>query len=86
MLGAATGVLGSIEAMEAVKYLLDIGDPLCGRVLFLRGLEMRFSIARLDKDPACALCGGEPSIRTLADRADDYRFDRCAPAGADAGE
>ncbi len=81
MLGAATGVLGSIEAMEAVKYLLDIGDLLCGRVLFLRGLEMRISIAKLDKDPACAICGTEPAILSLADRAEDYRLDRCAAGG-----
>lgn len=85
-LGAATGVLGSVEAMEAVKYLLDVGDLLCGRVLFLRGLEMRISVARLERDPACDLCGDTPSIRTLADRAEDYRFDRCATAGGEAGE
>lgn len=86
VLGAATGVLGSVEAMEAIKYLLGIGDLLCGRVLFLRGLELRFSLARLEKDPACALCGAEPAIRTMADRPEDYRLDRCAPAGGEAGE
>ena len=81
VLGAATGVLGSIEAMEAIKCLLDIGDPLCGRVLFLRGLEMRISIAELAPDPECDLCGKKPTILTLADRAEEYRFDRCAPGG-----
>ncbi len=86
VLGAATGVLGSIEAMEAIKCLLDIGNPLCGRVLFLRGLEMRIAITELALNPECDLCGVNPSIFTLADRADEYRFDRCAAHRGEARE
>ena len=52
----------------------------------MRGLEMRFSVAKLEKDPKCALCGATPTIRTLADRPEDYRFDRCATAGGESGE
>ncbi|MBR5429100.1 MAG: HesA/MoeB/ThiF family protein [Firmicutes bacterium] len=83
VLGAATGILGSIEAAEAIKYLLGIGQTLCGRVLFLRGLEMRISCAELARDPSCPLCGSRPAIHDLNERADDYHFDRCETEAGD---
>ena len=86
VLGAATGILGSIEAAEAVKCLLGIGRPLCGRVLFLRGLEMDIHSAELAPDPDCAVCGQSPTILSLTDRLDDYVFDRCQPQSGEANE
>lgn len=81
VLGAATGILGSLQAAEAVKYLLGIGRPLCGRVLFVRALTMDFHLSALSPDPDCAVCGKEPRIRTLRDRPDDYSFERCPVPG-----
>lgn len=74
VLGAATGILGSIEAAEAIKYLLDAGELLCGRVLFLRALTMEFRVMELRRDESCAVCGAAPTIRSLSDRADEYVF------------
>ena len=72
VLGAATGVMGSLQAAEAVKYLLNIGEPLAGRMLLLDLLDMSvqtipIGAARRD----CAVCGEVPTIRDLqANRAE----------------
>lgn len=67
VLGALPGILGSMQAMEALKLLLGLGDPLVGRVLHYDALAARTREITLRKDPACALCGPNPSIHSLAD-------------------
>lgn len=67
VLGALPGILGSMQAMEALKILLGIGEPLQGRVLHYDALAGRTREIALRKDPSCALCGPNPTILTLAD-------------------
>ena len=55
--GAVAGVLGSLQAVEALKELLGLGAGLSGRILFYDGLAGRFREDRLRRDRACALCG-----------------------------
>jgi len=57
IMGMVPGVIGSLEALEAVKVLLGIGTPLGGRVLFFDGLDRDFEEMMLERDPDCALCG-----------------------------
>jgi adenylyltransferase/sulfurtransferase len=58
-------VIGSLQAMEAVKYLLGIGESLRGRLLVCDALTMQFRTLNLLRDPWCPLCGREPSIRQI---------------------
>ncbi len=57
VLGAVTGVMGTLAAMEALKELLQIGAGLAGRLLIYDGLEARFRTIALPADPDCADCG-----------------------------
>lgn len=58
VLGATPGITGTIQAMEAIKYLAGVGSLLKGRLLCCDFLEMRFFEVKVRKDPACAACGG----------------------------
>lgn len=57
VLGVLPGVIGMVQATEAIKWLLGIGEALVGRVLAYDALAMRFSETRLPRDPGCAACG-----------------------------
>jgi len=67
VLGVLPGVIGIIQATEAVKLALGIGDPLIGRLLAYDALEMRFRELRIPKDPHCPMCGeyGPDSIEGI---------------------
>lgn len=67
VLGAITGVVGSIQATEVFKQILGIGEPLVGRLLLIDALTMDFRMMRVRRDPACPLCGDAPSIHELID-------------------
>jgi adenylyltransferase/sulfurtransferase len=67
VLGVLPGVIGSIQATEAIKLLIGAGDTLVGRLLLYDALEMRFREMRLRKDPKCPICGEKPTIRELVD-------------------
>jgi adenylyltransferase/sulfurtransferase len=67
VLGILPGVIGSLQATEAIKLLLDRGESLIGRLLLFDALEMRFRELRLRKDPRCPVCGEHPTIRELLD-------------------
>ena len=60
------GLIGVVQATEAVKLLLGKGEPLIGRLLTYDALGMRFREVRLRKDPQCPLCGEAPTIRDLS--------------------
>lgn len=60
------GVIGLVQATEAVKLILGIGEPLIGRLLTYDALGMRFREVRLRRDPKCPLCGTSPSIKDLS--------------------
>lgn len=67
VLGVLPGIVGSIQAMETIKLLLGIGEPLVGRLLLFDALRMRFRELKLRRDPACPVCGDEPTVRELID-------------------
>lgn len=77
VLGVLPGIVGSIQAAEALKLLLGAGEPLTGRLLLFDALRMRFREMRLRRDPACPACGENPSIHELIDY---ERFCGTAPA------
>ena len=62
MLGVLPGLVGLVQATEAVKLILGQGEPLVGRLMLYDSLKMKFREIRLRKDPSCALCGKTPSI------------------------
>ena len=66
ILGAVTGVMGTLQATEALKEILGIGESLAGRLLLWDALAARMRTIRLPRDPACPLCGDHPSITDLS--------------------
>ena len=60
------GIIGVVQATEAIKVLLGIGEPLIGRLLTYDALGMRFREVRLRRDPKCPLCGEHPTITDLS--------------------
>jgi adenylyltransferase/sulfurtransferase len=66
VLGVLPGIVGTIQATEALKLLLEIGDPLIGRLLLIDALRMAFRTMQLRRDPACPGCGTR-EIRELID-------------------
>jgi molybdopterin/thiamine biosynthesis adenylyltransferase len=67
ILGMLPGVLGSIQATEAVKYILGLGDLLTDRLLIFDALAMKFREIRGGRDPGCPVCGTAPTITALRD-------------------
>lgn len=65
VIGALPGIIGSMMAMETIKLILGIGEPLLGRLLICDTLAGTTRTLRLRKDPRCALCGDSPSIHVL---------------------
>jgi adenylyltransferase/sulfurtransferase len=57
VLGALPGVIGAMQALEALKLILGLGKPLTGRLLLLDALSMEWRSLKIKKDPACPLCG-----------------------------
>jgi molybdopterin/thiamine biosynthesis adenylyltransferase len=56
VLGVLPGIVGSIQALETIKLLLDLGDPLIGRLLAYDALETSFRTFKVRRDPACPTC------------------------------
>lgn len=67
VLGVLPGIVGSIQAGEALKLLLGAGEPLIGRLLLFDALAMKFREMRLRRDPECPVCGENPGIHALID-------------------
>ena len=67
VLGALTGLVGSIQATEALKYFLGIGESLSSRLLLIDALSMSFREVRLKRNPSCPLCGDNPTVTELID-------------------
>jgi adenylyltransferase/sulfurtransferase len=66
VLGAVTGVMGTLQATEVLKLILGIGETLTGRLLLWDALDARMRTIKLKRDPGCALCGDSPSIHAIA--------------------
>ncbi len=65
VLGAAAGVMGTLQALEVIKEITQIGESMAGRLLIYDALGTRFRNVRVKPDPACALCGPRPAITDL---------------------
>jgi adenylyltransferase/sulfurtransferase len=64
VLGAAAGVMGTLQALEVLKEIAGLGEGLAGKLLIYEALAARFRTVRVTPDPACALCGMRPSIHS----------------------
>ena len=67
VLGALPGVIGSMQALEAVKLILGAGESVAGRLLLFNALTARWREIRLRRDPECPVCGNEPTQKGLID-------------------
>jgi molybdopterin/thiamine biosynthesis adenylyltransferase/rhodanese-related sulfurtransferase len=67
VLGVLPGIIGSLQANEALKLVLGVGDPLVGRLLLFDALDTSFTEVALRRDPACPVCGDEPTITEYID-------------------
>jgi molybdopterin/thiamine biosynthesis adenylyltransferase/rhodanese-related sulfurtransferase len=67
VLGILPGAIGVVQATEAVKLILGIGEPLVGRLMLYDALGMSFREMKLRKDPGCPICGENPTVTELID-------------------
>ncbi len=67
VLGVLPGVIGTIQATEAIKLLTGIGEPLVGRLMLYDALAMRFRELKLRRNPDCPVCGDHPTVTELID-------------------
>jgi molybdopterin/thiamine biosynthesis adenylyltransferase/rhodanese-related sulfurtransferase len=70
VLGVLPGIVGAIQAAEALKLIIGKGDPLIGRLLLFDALAMRFRELKLRKNPECPVCGEHPTVTKLIDYAE----------------
>jgi adenylyltransferase/sulfurtransferase len=69
ILGAVAGSMGSLQATEVLKELLGVGESMSGSLMVYDGLSTTFRKIKVKPDPACALCGAQPSITDLSSHA-----------------
>jgi adenylyltransferase/sulfurtransferase len=67
VLGVLPGIIGSVQAIEAIKLILGIGDPLVGRLLMVDTLDMSFRTLKIKRNVDCPVCGEDPSVTELID-------------------
>lgn len=67
VLGVLPGIIGTIQATEAIKLIMGIGSSLVGRLMLFDALEMRFRELKLRKNPECPVCGEHPTVTELID-------------------
>ena len=73
IIGVVAGIIGTIQATEAVKLILNIGDPLTNRIMDFDARTTTFREIRVKRNPSCPLCGPEPSLTELI----DYEQEAC---------
>jgi len=90
VLGVLPGTIGTLQATEALKVLLGIGEPLIGKLLLYNALDMSFDFVKLKKNPNCRVCGPNADIKELIDYEEfcgvpshDHEEDGSAGAGWD---
>ncbi len=67
VLGILPGIIGTIQATEAIKLILGNGEPLIGRLLLFNAMKMKFRELKLQKSPTCPLCGPNKTVTQLID-------------------
>lgn len=77
VLGVLAGIVGAVQAAEALKVLLGIGEPLAGRLLLIDALGAHVREVAFDRDPSCAICGDAPTVDDVREETDE----RVAPPG-----
>jgi len=65
--GVLPGIIGSIQAVEAIKLITGVGETLVGRLLLFDAMEMEFTTVKLRWDPSCPVCGEHPTVTELID-------------------
>lgn len=78
VLGAMAGIIGSLQALEALKYLLNIGDLLVGRILIFDGLKMCYRTAKIQAAvDTCKVCGCFAEIKNIPSHGGRYKEEKC---------
>jgi adenylyltransferase/sulfurtransferase len=67
VLGVLPGIVGTLQALEAIKWLTGIGESAVGRLLLIEALTLRFREIAIRRDPECAICSAAPTITELID-------------------
>ena len=67
--GVLPGIIGALQASEVIKLVLGIGEPAAGKLFLFDALDLSLQSVQLRKNPACAICGSEPTIKSLQDTA-----------------
>ena len=67
VLGVLPGLIGMLQATEVIKFLLDVGTSLAGRLLIYDALDMDFDSVKISKNPSCVLCGSNSTVKELID-------------------
>ena len=67
VLGVLPGIIGTSQAVEAIKLILGIGEPLIGRLLLVDALSMDFRVVKTRRNTGCPLCGDNPTVKELID-------------------
>ncbi|MBI5789392.1 MAG: molybdopterin-synthase adenylyltransferase MoeB [Candidatus Schekmanbacteria bacterium] len=75
VIGVLPGVVGTLQATEAIKYILGIGQPLIGQLLIYDALSVSFTKVRIPRNPECPACGPHPSITALLE--ENYQQEAC---------
>jgi len=86
VLGVLPGIIGSLQALEAIKLIVGFGQPLIGRLLLFDGRRMQFRELALAKDPDCPVCGTHPTVKELIDYEAFCGAGDGGPEGADGVE
>jgi sulfur-carrier protein adenylyltransferase/sulfurtransferase len=88
VLGVLPGIIGALQANEAIKLILGVGDPLIGRLVLFDALKLRFRELKLRKDPDCPVCSEHPTLTELVDYEEFCGLGRgeAAPAAAEEEE
>ena len=66
VLGVLPGIIGTLQATEAIKLLTGIGEPMIGKLLHYDALNSRFKTFNTRKDPECKICGINPTIKGIS--------------------
>lgn len=79
VLGVLPGIIGSVQAVEAIKLILGVGDPLMGRLLLYDALDGEFREVKITKNEACPVCGEHPTVTELIDYQEFCGIPHAAP-------
>ncbi len=65
--GVLPGIIGSLQAVEVIKLILNIGEPMVGKLMLYDSLKQKFREMKIRQDKTCPLCGENPTVKELID-------------------